>query len=338
MTYAPVVGHCDELLDALGPFRRSAALAGHWGERLAAVLCGGGRLLAAGNGGSAAQAQHLTAELVGRYRTDRPPFSAIALHADTSSTTAIANDYGVGELFARQVRAHGRPGDLLILLSTSGASANLLSAADAGRAAGLHVWALTGPAPNPLAAAADEAFCVDAPSTATVQELHLVAVHMVCEAFDDALEAGGLLRAGPTTTHGTGIARSLSTRGTATNGTARRGGTGGSARGGGAGDGSGRVAAVDGTPRTGGGGPASAPRGGASARDGARRLDGAGRLGRARTDGNPRPGGGPADDAPRPDGAPPSDRGRAAPAPRGGTGRHRAVPEDGTGRKERRDG
>lgn len=127
------------------------------------MLCGGGRLLAAGNGGSAAQAQHLTAELVGRYRTDRPPFSAIALHADTSSTTAIANDYGVDELFARQVRAHGRPGDVLILLSTSGASANLLSAAAAGRAAGLHVWALTGPAPNPLAAAADEAFCVAAP-------------------------------------------------------------------------------------------------------------------------------------------------------------------------------
>lgn len=215
MTYAPVVSHCDELLDALGPFRRSAAVAGRWGERLAAALCGGGRLLAAGNGGSAAQAQHLTAELVGRYRTDRPPFSAIALHADTSSTTAIANDYGVDELFARQVRAHGRPGDVLILLSTSGASANLLSAADAGRAAGLHVWALTGPAPNPLAAAADEAFCVDAPSTATVQELHLVAVHMICAAFDDALEADGLLDADGevTTTHGTGIARSLSSHG-----------------------------------------------------------------------------------------------------------------------------
>ncbi len=210
MTYAPVVSHCDELLDALGPFRRSAAVAGRWGERLAAALCGGGRLLAAGNGGSAAQAQHLTAELVGRYRTDRPPFSAIALHADTSSTTAIANDYGVDELFSRQVRAHGRPGDVLILLSTSGASANLLSAADAGRAAGLHVWALTGPAPNPLAAAADEAFCVDAPSTATVQELHLVAVHMICAAFDDTLEADGLLAADPPTTHGTGIARSLS--------------------------------------------------------------------------------------------------------------------------------
>ncbi|MFF9281603.1 D-sedoheptulose-7-phosphate isomerase [Streptomyces griseosporeus] len=183
-----VAGHCDELLDALHRFRERAALTERWGERLAAVLGGGGRLLAAGNGGSAAQAQHLTAELVGRYRDDRPPFSALALHADTSSTTAIANDYGVDEVFARQVRAHGRPGDVLMLLSTSGASANLLSAAAAGRAAGLSVWALTGPAPNPLMAGSDEALCVSGASTATVQEVHLVAVHMICEAFDAAVE------------------------------------------------------------------------------------------------------------------------------------------------------
>ncbi|QKW30042.1 SIS domain-containing protein [Streptomyces seoulensis] len=186
-----VVGHCDELLVALGRFRASAPITQRWGERLATVLGGGGRLLAAGNGGSAAQAQHLTAELVGRYRDDRPPFSAIALHADTSSTTAIANDYGVHEVFARQVRAHGRAGDVLMLLSTSGASANLLSAADAGRAAGMRVWALTGPAPNPLSAGSDETLSVAGASTATVQELHLVAVHMVCAAFDAAVERAG---------------------------------------------------------------------------------------------------------------------------------------------------
>ncbi|MGW0932311.1 D-sedoheptulose-7-phosphate isomerase [Streptomyces sp. NPDC002644] len=184
-------GHCDALDRALGAFRATAPHSvDRWGELLAAVLTGGGRLLAAGNGGSAAQAQHLTAELVGRYRDDRPPFSAIALHADTSSTTAIANDYGIDEVFARQVRAHGRPDDILMLLSTSGASANLLAAAEAARESGLHVWALTGPAPNPLAAAADEVLAVEAPATATVQELHLVAVHMVCEAFDAALERG----------------------------------------------------------------------------------------------------------------------------------------------------
>ncbi|MFI6855012.1 SIS domain-containing protein [Streptomyces sp. NPDC050416] len=188
--HPPVTVHCDELQDALTAFRASAHITQRWGEHLAAVLTGGGRLLAAGNGGSAAQAQHLTAELVGRYRDDRPAFSAIALHADTSSTTAIANDYGVDEVFARQVRAHGRPGDVLMLLSTSGASANLLSAADAARAAGVRVWALTGPAPNPLMAGSDESLCVDAPTGATVQELHLVAVHMVCEAFDAAVENG----------------------------------------------------------------------------------------------------------------------------------------------------
>ncbi|GAA4813771.1 SIS domain-containing protein [Streptomyces ziwulingensis] len=188
--HPPVVDHCDELRDALAAFRRSAHITQRWGERLASVLSGGGRLLAAGNGGSAAQAQHLTAELVGRYREDRPPFSAIALHADTSSTTAIANDYGVHEVFARQVRAHGRDGDVLMLLSTSGASANLLSAADAGRAVGVRVWALTGCEPNPLMAGSDESLCVAAPGTATVQEIHLVAVHMICAAFDAALDRG----------------------------------------------------------------------------------------------------------------------------------------------------
>ncbi|WP_461030995.1 D-sedoheptulose-7-phosphate isomerase, partial [Streptomyces sparsus] len=135
-----------------------------------------------------AQAQHLTAELVGRYRDDRPAYSALALHADTSTTTAIANDYGVDEVFARQVRAHGRRGDVLVLLSTSGASANLLPAAEAAREAGMAVWALTGPVPNPLAAGCDEALSVSADSAATVQELHLVAVHMMCAAFDAELE------------------------------------------------------------------------------------------------------------------------------------------------------
>ncbi|MEU1054359.1 SIS domain-containing protein [Streptomyces sp. NPDC005876] len=186
--HPPVAGHCDELQDALTAFRARAHITERWGETLAGVLSGGGRLLAAGNGGSAAQAQHLTAEIVGRYRDDRPPFSAIALHADTSATTAIANDYGVHEVFARQVRAHGREGDVLMLLSTSGASANLLSAADAARAAGLRVWALTGCEPNPLMLGSDEALCVEAPSGATVQELHLVAVHMICAAFDAALD------------------------------------------------------------------------------------------------------------------------------------------------------
>lgn len=183
--------HCDDLLAALGPFRSCAGTLHRWGEELARVLQDGGRLLVAGNGGSAAQAQHLTAEVVGRYREDRAPFSALALHADTSSTTAIANDYGVHEVFSRQVRAHGRPGDVLVLMSTSGASANLLTAAKAARRSGMTVWAMTGPAPNPLAAGSDESLCVPRGSTATVQELHLVALHMLCSAFDAALKGSG---------------------------------------------------------------------------------------------------------------------------------------------------
>jgi phosphoheptose isomerase len=160
-----------------------------WGCRLAGALTRGARLLAAGNGGSAAHAQHLTAELVGRYHDERMPLSAICLHADTSSLTAIVNDYGPDEAFARQVRAHGRPGDVLLALSTSGRSPNLLAAVEAAREAGLATWALTGPAPNPLAAAADERLPVHAASTATVQEVHQVVVHLLCGAVDAAVAA-----------------------------------------------------------------------------------------------------------------------------------------------------
>ena len=158
-----------------------------WGRRLARVLLGGGRLLAVGNGGSAAQAQHLTGELVGRYCAERTPLSALALHADSSSVSAIANDFGADEVYARQVRAHGRPGDVLVALSTSGSSPNVVAAAKAGLELGLTVWALTGPAPNPLAAMVDAAIAVEAATTATVQELHLSIVHALCLALDSAL-------------------------------------------------------------------------------------------------------------------------------------------------------
>jgi phosphoheptose isomerase len=155
-----------------------------WGTRLADVLVGGGRLLVAGNGGSAAQAQHLTAELVGRYRDDRPALSAIALHAETSAVTAISNDYGYDHVFARQVQAHGRPGDVFLGMSTSGRSPNILAAMEAAREGGLTVWAMTGNGPNPMSEGSDEALVVQAPATATVQEVHQVALHLVCAAVD----------------------------------------------------------------------------------------------------------------------------------------------------------
>jgi phosphoheptose isomerase len=185
--------HLAELERPLRDLRRDAPLIEAWGRRLADVLVRGGRLLTAGNGGSAAEAQHLAAELVGRYRDDRAPFSAIALCAESAAVTAIGNDYGGDEVFARQVRAHGRPGDVLVALSTSGRSPNVLAAADAAAECGIVTWALTGAPGNPLAVRADECLAVDSPHTATVQEIHLVAIHLLCAAVDEslALRAGG---------------------------------------------------------------------------------------------------------------------------------------------------
>jgi D-sedoheptulose 7-phosphate isomerase len=156
-----------------------------WGRELARVLAGGGRLLAAGNGGSAAQAQHLATELVGRYRDDaRAPLSAIALCADMASVTAIGNDYGAEEAFARQVRAHGRPGDVLVAISTSGRSPNVLAAVEVARRCEITTWALTGRAPNALADAADDFLAVASDYAPTVQEVHQVVLHLLCGVVD----------------------------------------------------------------------------------------------------------------------------------------------------------
>jgi D-sedoheptulose 7-phosphate isomerase len=179
-----------DLVAALERVQPSAERLSEWGGQLARVLTGGGRLLACGNGGSAAEAQHLTAELVGRFKDERDPLSAIALHADTSAATAIVNDYGIEEMFARGVRAHGRPGDVLVALSTSGTSRNVLAAVKAAQEIGVTTWALTGPAPNPLVAMSDDAICVEADSTATVQEVHMVLVHGLCTALDEVLLGG----------------------------------------------------------------------------------------------------------------------------------------------------
>lgn len=188
-TGAWVDQHLSNLATALETLREHAALLARWGGELGELLPAGGRLLVAGNGGSAAEAQHLTAELVGRYLDERQPLSALCLSAETSSLTAILNDYGAEEVFARQVQAHGRPGDVLMLLSTSGRSPNVLRAAERARAGGLRVWAMTGRRPNSLAVLADEVLAVPADSTATVQEVHLVAVHAVCAAVDAHLAA-----------------------------------------------------------------------------------------------------------------------------------------------------
>jgi D-sedoheptulose 7-phosphate isomerase len=161
-----------------------------WADDIAARLVAGRRLLAAGNGGSAAEAQHLTSELTGRFDGDRPAYSAIALHAETSAVTAIGNDYGFEQVFARQVRAHARSGDVVVLLSTSGKSPNLLAAAEAARDVGARSIAMTGSLPNPLASAVDDVIAIDGPS-ANVQEAQLVLVHALCRAMEPALRRGG---------------------------------------------------------------------------------------------------------------------------------------------------
>ena len=175
--------HLDNVVPALESLRSQSSRLAAWGVELAQRMLRGQRLLAAGNGGSAAEAQHLTAELVGRFDGERVPFSAISLHAETSAMTAIANDYGYDDVFARQVRAHGRSGDVLVLLSTSGKSPNLLRAAEAASRLNITTWALTGAGPNPLATACDEAVMIDA-LNANAQEGHLIALHAVCRAFD----------------------------------------------------------------------------------------------------------------------------------------------------------
>jgi D-sedoheptulose 7-phosphate isomerase len=188
--------HLDDLAAAARIAQSAAPVLAQWGQDLADIFAAGGKLLACGNGGSAAEAQHLTGELLGRFRDERRPLPAVALSADSSAVTAIANDYGIEELFARQVQAYGRPGDVLIAISTSGTSPNVIAAAKAGLDVGVTVWALTGPAPNPLAALSDSAIAVDAPTVATVQEIHLSLIHALCIALDKALldktpQAGG---------------------------------------------------------------------------------------------------------------------------------------------------
>jgi phosphoheptose isomerase len=177
------VAHIRRLQTALVALEPLVGRLDAWSRLLAEILDGDGRLLTVGNGGSAAEAQHLAAELVGRFREDREPLSAIAIGSEACALTAIANDYGLDEAFARQVVAHGRPGDMLLALSTSGASSNVVEAARAGVERGLVVHALTGSGPNPLADTAGDAICIEG-DTATVQEVHLVCIHLLCAGLD----------------------------------------------------------------------------------------------------------------------------------------------------------
>jgi D-sedoheptulose 7-phosphate isomerase len=157
------------------------------GELLIERLSAGSKVLIFGNGGSAADAQHFASELVGRYRLDRAPLPALALTTDTSSLTSISNDYGFSEVFARQVRALAHPGDVVIGISTSGRSANVIAGLQAGRNLGTHTIALIGSDILGLAALADVVLSVPSSDTPRIQEAHGVMIHILCDMVEAAL-------------------------------------------------------------------------------------------------------------------------------------------------------
>lgn len=156
-------------------------------ERLVAALTSGGKLLVCGNGGSAADAQHVAAELIGRLEHDRAALPAIALTTDTSVLTSLANDLGVEAIFARQVEALARPGDVLLALSTSGRSPNVLAAVEAARAAGVTTIALTGADGDELADVCDLAIRVPSRRTMRIQEAHIAICHALCESVESSV-------------------------------------------------------------------------------------------------------------------------------------------------------
>jgi len=156
------------------------------GEAIIQALRSGHKVLLCGNGGSAADAQHIAAELVGRYEQERRSWPAIALTTDTSALTALSNDYGFEEVFARQVAGLGKPGDVLIAISTSGRSPNIIRAAAQAKALGCTTIALTGAGAEPLASSCDFAVIVPSDRTSRVQEAHIAIGHLWCEMLDRA--------------------------------------------------------------------------------------------------------------------------------------------------------
>jgi D-sedoheptulose 7-phosphate isomerase len=169
-------------------FAASAGQLVELGGRMAVSLNAGGRVLAFGNGGSAADAQHFVAELVGRFARERRGLSAIALSTDPSVVTAVANDMGYAAVFRRQVEAHGRKGDVALGISTSGRSANVVEALQSARARGLVTVGLTGEGGGQLAGLVDHLIAVPHPDTQRVQEVHSMVLHVLAQVIEEAAE------------------------------------------------------------------------------------------------------------------------------------------------------
>ncbi|MEO5365402.1 MAG: D-sedoheptulose 7-phosphate isomerase [Magnetococcus sp. WYHC-3] len=187
-----------ECLRDLLPDLRAAA------RELCALMARGGRLLVCGNGGSAADAQHMAAELVGRFARERRPLPALALTTDSSILTSVGNDYGFDTVFSRQVEALGRPGDALLVLSTSGHSPNIIAALDKARSMGLLTVGLGGKDGGSMAGLCDHLLVVPSHQTPRIQEGHGLLVHLLCDWIEAAM-----LQPHPTCSEGTQTHRSV---------------------------------------------------------------------------------------------------------------------------------
>jgi D-sedoheptulose 7-phosphate isomerase len=186
----PIGAHLALSLSALERATKDATLltaARKVADVISAVLGSGNKLLIIGNGGSAADAQHIAAEIVGRYKKDRPAYPAVALTTDTSALTAIGNDYGFEQVFARQVEGLGRRGDALLALSTSGRSANILAALTTARQRGLVTIGFTGKKGETLRALCDHLVIVPSDDTPVIQQIHLALAHGICESIEQAM-------------------------------------------------------------------------------------------------------------------------------------------------------
>jgi len=189
----PIAAHLALSLAALERATQDAALlaaARKIAEIITGTLRAGSKLLIIGNGGSAADAQHIAAEIVGRYKQDRPAYAAIALTTDTSALTAIGNDYGFEQVFARQVAGLGRKGDALLALSTSGRSPNILAALTTAREKGLVTIGFTGSKGETLGALCDYLLVAPSDDTAVIQQIHLAVAHGICGEIEQAMMRG----------------------------------------------------------------------------------------------------------------------------------------------------
>lgn len=168
-------------------------------ELMSNVLHAGGKILICGNGGSAADAQHFAAELVGRFRRERPGWSALALTVDASALTSLGNDYGFEQIFARQVQALGRQGDILVALSTSGRSKNVLAAVEVANALQMHTVGLTGEGDSRLGTMVSHHLPIPSTNTTYIQQGHIAVIHVLCELIEESLtskDEGGETKGG----------------------------------------------------------------------------------------------------------------------------------------------